>query len=103
MVYSIIPPLETLADYSVVKSPIMNMLFFAVTSVYTPTSLRNCYMITLSTAVMHKEPSYLRIQDVIYQHPKTVSSTFCSICRLDIDVDTTQGEEVGGESSSHVF
>ena len=46
----------------------------------------------------------------IYQHTETVASTFCSICRLesilepvDKDLDTTQGVEVSGESSSHVF
>ena len=46
----------------------------------------------------------------IYQHTEIVASTFCSICRLESilkhvnkDVDTTQGVEVGGESSFHVF
>ena len=42
----------------------------------------------------------------IYQHPATVTSTFCSVCRLkhvDEDVGTTRGVDVGGESSSRVF
>ena len=41
----------------------------------------------------------------IYQHTVfVVYADFDSILKpVDTDVDTTQGEEVGGESSSHVF
>ena len=46
----------------------------------------------------------------IYQHIETVTSTFVvyadfesSLKPYDKDVDTTQGLEVRGESSSHVF